>query len=156
MVQFAREHGHKWVLLHSKGFLPSRTVSGIKQRWYDTIKHKLDAKGDPTPAARVMVDRFSTGRWQRLTGPLMSSGRRKSARMPVFTPGPLLHDRLRSQCKECGGSSICQHNRRRSACNQCRGIEKKQRKNNKRQSSPHSPGMQKDCGLGTKQRCQWR
>jgi hypothetical protein len=51
VVQFAREHGHKWVLLHSKGFLPSRTVSGIKQRWYDTIKHKLDAKGDPTPMA---------------------------------------------------------------------------------------------------------
>ena len=32
-----------------------------------------------------------------------------------FTP----HE-LSSQCKECGGSGICQHQRRRSTCKECR------------------------------------
>ena len=31
------------------------------------------------------------------------------------------HGRRRSQCKECGGSSICQHGRRRSGCKDCGG-----------------------------------
>ena len=31
------------------------------------------------------------------------------------------HNRERSRCKECGGSSICQHLRRRSECKECRG-----------------------------------
>ena len=30
------------------------------------------------------------------------------------------HQRIRSQCKECGGASICQHQRRRSECKECR------------------------------------
>ena len=29
------------------------------------------------------------------------------------------HNRVRSQCKECGGGSICEHNRRRSKCKDC-------------------------------------
>jgi len=29
------------------------------------------------------------------------------------------HKRLRSFCKECGGSQICEHNRQRSTCKDC-------------------------------------
>ena len=32
-----------------------------------------------------------------------------------------LHARQRSQCKECGGASICQHARQRSTCKECGG-----------------------------------
>jgi len=31
------------------------------------------------------------------------------------------HNRHRSICKDCGGTSICQHNRQRSICKDCRG-----------------------------------
>ena len=31
------------------------------------------------------------------------------------------HGRERSQCKDCGGSSICEHGRRKSACKDCGG-----------------------------------
>jgi hypothetical protein len=31
------------------------------------------------------------------------------------------HHRIRSQCKECGGSSICEHGRVRSQCKECGG-----------------------------------
>ena len=31
------------------------------------------------------------------------------------------HDKRRSRCKECGGSSICEHGRRRSQCKECGG-----------------------------------
>ena len=31
------------------------------------------------------------------------------------------YERQRSQCKECGGASICQHQRRRSQCKECGG-----------------------------------
>eukprot|EP00961_Rhodomonas_salina_P203244 2742398-Rhodomonas_salina.2 len=31
------------------------------------------------------------------------------------------HNRQRSQCKECGGGSICKHNRRRHDCKECGG-----------------------------------
>ena len=33
------------------------------------------------------------------------------------------HDKVRSQCKECGGSQICQHNRERSRCKECGGSQ---------------------------------
>ena len=35
------------------------------------------------------------------------------------TKGICQHNRIRSQCKECGGVSICQHNRIRSKCKTC-------------------------------------
>ena len=35
------------------------------------------------------------------------------------TKGICQHNRIRSQCKECGGGSICQHNRIRSKCKTC-------------------------------------
>ena len=31
------------------------------------------------------------------------------------------HGRVRSQCKDCGGSSICEHGRQRSRCKECGG-----------------------------------
>ena len=31
------------------------------------------------------------------------------------------HNKRRSECKECGGSSICEHNRERSTCKECGG-----------------------------------
>ena len=31
------------------------------------------------------------------------------------------HNKIRRQCKECGGSSICEHNKRRSICKECGG-----------------------------------
>ena len=31
------------------------------------------------------------------------------------------HDRERSKCKECGGSSICKHDRQRNICKECGG-----------------------------------
>ena len=31
------------------------------------------------------------------------------------------HQRIRSQCKECGGVGICPHQRRRSKCKECGG-----------------------------------
>jgi len=33
------------------------------------------------------------------------------------------HGRIRSQCKDCGGSSICEHNRHRPKCKECGGSE---------------------------------
>ena len=30
------------------------------------------------------------------------------------------HNKRKSRCKECGGSSICEHNRRRSQCKECK------------------------------------
>ena len=32
------------------------------------------------------------------------------------------HNRRKTQCKDCGGSSICEHNRRKSECKDCGGI----------------------------------
>ena len=32
-----------------------------------------------------------------------------------------LEGKEEGQCRECGGSSICQHNRQRSACEECEG-----------------------------------
>ena len=48
-----------------------------------------------------------------------SSGWKKRAL--AGKPGKCEHNRRRSQCRECGGSSICQHNRRRSECKECGG-----------------------------------
>ena len=31
------------------------------------------------------------------------------------------HNRIKSSCKDCGGSSICEHNRRKSTCKECGG-----------------------------------
>ena len=31
------------------------------------------------------------------------------------------HNRIKSECKECGGSSICEHNRRKYSCKECGG-----------------------------------
>jgi hypothetical protein len=31
------------------------------------------------------------------------------------------HNRIKSTCKECGGSQICEHNRRKSTCKECGG-----------------------------------
>ena len=33
------------------------------------------------------------------------------------------HGKIKSRCKECGGSEICEHNRRRSQCKACGGSE---------------------------------
>jgi hypothetical protein len=33
------------------------------------------------------------------------------------------HDRIRSRCKDCGGSQICEHNRERSHCKDCGGSQ---------------------------------
>ena len=33
------------------------------------------------------------------------------------------HNRQKSKCKECGGSSFCEHGRRRSRCKECGGSE---------------------------------
>ena len=33
------------------------------------------------------------------------------------------HNRIRSTCKECGGSQICEHNRRKSECKECGGSQ---------------------------------
>ena len=33
------------------------------------------------------------------------------------------HGRVRSKCKECGGSQICEHGRRRSTCKECGGSQ---------------------------------
>eukprot|EP00961_Rhodomonas_salina_P018141 243953-Rhodomonas_salina.2 len=30
------------------------------------------------------------------------------------------HDRRRRECKECGGSAICEHSRTRAQCTECR------------------------------------
>ena len=32
-----------------------------------------------------------------------------------------VHQKIRSKCKECGGSSFCEHQKRRSECKDCRG-----------------------------------
>jgi len=34
-----------------------------------------------------------------------------------------IHNKQRSQCRECGGSEICEHNRVRSQCKECRGSQ---------------------------------
>ena len=31
------------------------------------------------------------------------------------------HNRIKSQCKECGGSEICPHNRQKTKCKECGG-----------------------------------
>ena len=37
--------------------------------------------------------------------------------------GPCEHGvKYRSQCKECGGSGICEHSRRRDRCKECRAV----------------------------------
>jgi len=36
---------------------------------------------------------------------------------------PCPHDRVRSQCKECGGSQICEHGLQRSMCKECGGSQ---------------------------------
>ena len=36
-------------------------------------------------------------------------------------PALCLHQRVRSMCKDCGGSSICEHQRRKSECKDCGG-----------------------------------
>ena len=33
------------------------------------------------------------------------------------------HNKLKSRCKDCGGSSICEHNRQKSRCKDCGGSE---------------------------------
>ncbi len=33
------------------------------------------------------------------------------------------HNRQKSKCKECGGSSICEHQRQRSRCKECKSLQ---------------------------------
>ena len=33
-----------------------------------------------------------------------------------------IHNKIKSRCKECGGSEICQHNRQKSSCRECGGV----------------------------------
>ena len=35
----------------------------------------------------------------------------------------LEHNRMRNQCKDCGGSGICEHNRRRNVSEDCHGSQ---------------------------------
>jgi hypothetical protein len=53
------------------------------------------------------------------------------------------HQRQRSKCKECGGSSLCPHQRERSKCKECGGSSLCQ---HQRQRS-----RCKECGVGGKQ-----
>ena len=46
---------------------------------------------------------------------------RKSGEAKESTRAKCPHQRKRSQCKECGVSSICPHQRRRSRCKECVG-----------------------------------
>jgi hypothetical protein len=41
----------------------------------------------------------------------------------VVVRGICEHNRLRSACKECGGSQICEHGRKRSRCKECGGSQ---------------------------------
>ena len=45
-----------------------------------------------------------------------------AAKKPRKAPAGLCeHQRQRSKCKDCGGSSICEHQRQRSTCKDCGG-----------------------------------
>jgi hypothetical protein len=51
------------------------------------------------------------------------------------------HQRLRTQCKECGGGSICEHQKRRSICKECGGsklCEHKRLRSHCKICSPHN------------------
>ena len=64
------------------------------------------------------------------TAVVCPQGRRRRLRLAITAngtsgtreePGTLTHRKLRNQCKDCGGASICEHNRRRSVCKDCGG-----------------------------------
>ena len=57
------------------------------------------------------------------------------------------HDRIRRQCKECGGGAICEHGRRRSQCKECGGSANC----DKRKRAPPTKGP---CEHGVKYRSQ--
>ena len=45
-----------------------------------------------------------------------------AAKKPRKAPALCLHQRVRSRCKDCGGSGLCEHQRQRSTCKDCGGI----------------------------------
>jgi len=45
-----------------------------------------------------------------------------AAKKPRKAPALCQHQRVRSQCKDCGGSGICEHQRQRSTC-KCSSIQ---------------------------------
>jgi len=44
-----------------------------------------------------------------------------AAKKPRKAPSLCEHQRVRSRCKQCGGSGICEHQRQRSQCKDCGG-----------------------------------
>jgi hypothetical protein len=56
-------------------------------------------------------------RGEEMGGEWAGGGAVKNKRVMAKCP----HNRQRSQCKQCDGSSICEHNRRRNGCKQCGG-----------------------------------
>ena len=49
------------------------------------------------------------------------ASRPSAAKKPRKPPALCEHHRVRSRCKDCGGSSICEHRRQRSKCKDCGG-----------------------------------
>ena len=49
------------------------------------------------------------------------ASRPSAAKKPRKAPALCEHHRVRSRCKECGGSGICEHKRVRSTCKDCGG-----------------------------------
>lgn len=54
-------------------------------------------------------------------GEIMRSMECVNKNNPIFIRCP--HNRIKSYCKECGGSSICSHNRQKSQCKECGGSQ---------------------------------
>ena len=48
-------------------------------------------------------------------------GSYKMEEKPKYKPPRCEHDKIKSQCKECGGRSICIHKRYKPTCIECEG-----------------------------------
>jgi hypothetical protein len=98
----------------------------LKDKRQKETKHKQEGfqgkgKGEPVEMNRrrpLSEGAGTAGKAQRgegVDGTVAGGGAVKKGRAKYQ------HNHIRSQCKECGGASICEHNRIRSRCKQCGG-----------------------------------
>jgi hypothetical protein len=117
---------------------------GVVKKVFESVKAYANKIGKGESIARVIIGSrlwLSEDDWCEERGRICQHGRVRSSCKDCGGSGICQHGRQRSYCKDCGGSSICQHGRVRSSCKDCGGSSICQHGNRRSRC--------KDCGGGS-------
>ena len=92
--------------------------------WWPDVRVSLDEDGEVEGTERGREELTKKGTKRKRAPPTngpCEHGVKYRSQCKVCSACP--HGRQRSQCKECGGSSICEHGRQRSTCKECGGSQ---------------------------------